>query len=80
MATKTRADYEREWREGVQGGITRVNSRIDEVIALITRLQTAELSDIKAEIAVLKVKSGIWGLIGGAIPAVAALLYVVLHK
>ncbi len=31
------------------------------------------LSEIKAQIATLKVKSGIWGMIGGAIPVAVGL-------
>ncbi len=31
------------------------------------------LSEIKSQIATLKVKAGIWGLIGGAIPVVVGL-------
>jgi len=34
-----------------------------------------ELREISVEIMALRVKSGMWGIIGGALPAVIALLY-----
>lgn len=36
------------------------------------------LTDIKVELGMLKVKAGVWGLVGGAIPAIAAVLLVLL--
>lgn len=38
------------------------------------------LTDIKVEIGMLKVKAGVWGLVGGAIPAIVALLLVVVKN
>lgn len=43
-------------------------------------LQTTELSEIRVEIATLKVKSGVWGAAAGAIPSVLVLLYMILSK
>ena len=36
------------------------------------------LTEIKVEVAMLKVKSGIWGLIGGLIPVAIAIVYILL--
>ena len=43
--------------------------RIDEY----QRRHSRDLTDIKVEIAALKVKAGVWGLIGGLIPIIITL-------
>lgn len=78
MASKTRTDYEKEWRDGVTNGLTRANARIDEVHAQLTELRSSELSLIKSEIAVLKVKAGMWGAAAAAI--VTGVVNWMLHK
>jgi len=39
---------------------------------------TSQLTDIRVDLGQLKVKSGIWGLLGGAIPAISAILFILL--
>lgn len=54
-------------------GIEGVNHKIDD-------LRAADIADVKAQIAVLQFKSGLWGAIAGAIPSALAVLYLVLSK
>jgi hypothetical protein len=44
-----------------------------------TKLQD-QITKVREDIAGLKVKSGIWGLIGGAIPVIATVLIYLLTK
>ena len=39
-----------------------------------------EMRKISGELVALRVKSGMWGIIGGALPAVVALIYFLLSK
>lgn len=81
MTPKTRADYEQEWREGVRSEINRANTRLDEVLRLVSELRSTELSKMKADIAVLKVKAGMWGVVGGTVASglVSLLVKLMLH-
>jgi len=54
-----------------------IHSLEREVSNLRVELVRSEGS-LKAEISALKVKSGIWGAVGAAIPTVAAVLFIVL--
>jgi hypothetical protein len=42
---------------------------------MISVLRSDDLAQMKAEIAVLKFKSGLWGLAAGAVPGAIALIY-----
>ena len=53
--------------ERLGAGIDAVDRKLDTVIS-------TDLSKINVEIAMLKVKAGIWGLMGGMIPAVGLVL------
>jgi len=49
------------------------HKELERIYTSISTLQTS-VNNIQIEIAVLKVKSGIWGAIGGVIPLVAYFL------
>ena len=69
-----------EWsRNIVMEELRRLNSALANIEKSIAGVHK-DMSSINVEIATLKVKSGIWGLLGGAIPVVAALLYYLLTK
>lgn len=69
-----------EWsRNIVMEELRRLNSALANIEKSIAGVHK-DMSSINVEIAMLKVKSGIWGLLGGAIPVVAALLYYLLTK
>ncbi len=36
--------------------------------------------EVKSELASLKTKSGIWGLLGGLVPVIMAMAYMLLHE
>ena len=56
--------------------LTSIESKIDLLRVDFNKFQLKASVDI----AMLKVKSGIWGILGGAIPAGIALLYTLLKK
>ena len=59
-----------EWGKHVLAELERLNKQGEE--------QTRIVMALREDIAGLKVKAGIWGLVGGMLPALAALLYVLL--
>lgn len=69
-----------EYRRLILAEITRLSDGISELKGQISTLSSLELAGIKAEIAVLKFKSGLWGFAAGAIPSALATVYSVLHK
>ena len=54
-------------------GIETVNRKIDD-------LRSADIAEVKAQIAVLQFKSGVWGFLAGAIPSAVAIIYVMVSK
>jgi hypothetical protein len=62
-----------EWSRHVLAELERLNGCYDKM--------NTQLGKIHVEIAMLKVKSGIWGAIGGAIPVIVLIaLYFVFKK
>jgi hypothetical protein len=53
----------------------RMDNRISGVQARINELQTAEIGDLKTEVALLKLKAGVWGAVAGMLPATVLILY-----
>lgn len=74
MAPDAEGDWG-EYRRLILAELTRLSDGISEVKGQISVLSTADIADIKAEIAVLKFKAGVWGLIAGAIPGAIAFIY-----
>jgi len=62
MAAPRNSDTWNEWRNHVLVEIERLHTAQNEM--------KEDLSDIKQEIATLKVKAGVWGAVAGAIPAI----------
>ena len=68
--------------EGLDNKTNRISGGIDEKINILRNEMNNKLDKIKdnyiqklnIEIAMLKVKSGVWGLIGGSIPVILVLL------
>ena len=66
-----------EWRKHVLAELGRNNSTHDDLQKIIVANQTAltgNFQKILTELAVLRVKAGVWGLLGGIIPAIGVLL------
>lgn len=45
----------------------------------LKELRTMDIPTLQVEIAMLKIKAGLWGAAAGAIPSVAALVYIYLQ-
>lgn len=54
--------------------------QVKTTCAACGQVQSRDISELRSEIAILKLKSGLWGLLAGAIPGIVAALYVVLNK
>ncbi len=74
MALESEGDWG-EYRRLILAELTRLSDGISEVKGQIGALHSLELAGIKAEIAVLKFKSGLWGFAAGAVPGAIALIY-----
>lgn len=53
----------------------RMDQRIGGVQARINEIQSAEIGDLKTEVALLKLKAGVWGALAGMLPASVLILY-----
>jgi len=62
-----------EYRIYILKALERYNEDLDDVRNLQTVI-VKDLSDVKAQLAGLKVQSGIWGLIAGSLPVLVAML------
>jgi len=63
-----------EWSKYVLMELKRCNQQIGDLETKIDKLNNEQLSQLKIEIAMLKVKASVWGLMGGAIPAIILLI------
>lgn len=54
--------------------LKRLNHTMRELSDEIQQIHKDEITPIKIEIAQLKIKAGVWGLMGGAIPALIIIL------
>ena len=79
MPTKAQTDWD-EQRALVLAELKRLNQGIEDLKSKLDGLRNSELSELKAEIAVLKFKSGVWGFVAGAIPAMVALAYSIMSR
>jgi hypothetical protein len=58
------------WSKFVLTDLERLRAQIAELDTKFDSLKDDQISKLKIEIAMLKVKSGVWGSIGGLIPVV----------
>lgn len=61
-----------EYKLLVVGELERLSCKLD--------LIQSDVSKLREEFAGLRVKSSVWGLIGGALPGIAIVLYAILSK
>ena len=64
----------------VQAVDEKIDNKIDSLDIKINDIKDNVITPLKVELAMLKVKSGIWGLIGGAIPVILLVLVEILKK
>lgn len=63
-----------EYRRLILSELERISKALGEVDKKVDALRTDDLSSLKVEIAMLKVKSGAWGGLGGLIVVLATVL------
>lgn len=68
------------YRDRVFIEIERIRKDIEKIDAKIDALKDGDISDMKIEIAMLQVKAGVWGLLGGLIPVGVAIIVQLLRK
>jgi hypothetical protein len=61
-----------EYRRLVLGEITRISTALDTMNVKLERFHTDEIAQLKVDIAMLQVKSGVWGAIAGVTVALGA--------
>lgn len=70
--------------ESVVRELAGIRDRIDRMDAKLDRVRTEDLPGIRiyvaGELAALRVKAGLWGAVGAAIPAIVVLVVVLLHR
>ena len=69
-----------QWRAHVLQELKRLSEGISSVDSKIDVMHTNDIGQLKADIAVLQFKSGVWGFLAGAVPAVGVILYEVMKK
>lgn len=62
----------------VQNLDERMDNRIGTVQNRINDIQAADIGELKTEVALLKLKAGVWGALAGMIPAAVLVLYQVM--
>ena len=66
----------REFKDRVLGELTRIGDEVQHLDLKFDKLKDNELMTIRIELASLKVKSGVWGLVGG----ILGILLIILGK
>lgn len=73
-----RSDWEErtwfEYRRLILSELKRISDDISEVNAKIDRLRSDEIGKLKVDVAMLQVKAGMWGALGGLGTALGAYL------
>jgi len=58
--------------------LERHSEQLKEVDDKLNKIRNEDLAGIRSEIAVLKMKAGIWGAAAGLVPGVAVMIFVIL--
>lgn len=69
-----------EYRRLILAELIRLSGEIVSLTMEIKSIHSSDLASLRAEIAVLKFKSGLWGALAGAIPGFIAVAYVLISK
>jgi len=69
-----------EYAKYVLKELERLNKSLDDLEQRLIDIQTKDLAKIRTEIAMLKVKSGLWGAVAGMVPVIIVLLINYLSK
>jgi len=63
-----------EYKRVVVDRLDRLDNSVSALSGKIDYLVSNDLSHLKVEIAVLKIKAGLWGLVGASIPSSIAII------
>jgi hypothetical protein len=69
-----------EYKKLILAELERLSAGIASLNAKIDLMRSDDIAQIKAEVAVLKFKSGLWGAAFGAIPSAIAVIYIFATK
>ena len=69
-----------EWMRHVLSELQRLNTNLTSLDDKLSAIKDDHITPLKVEIAMLQVKSGMWDMIGGAIPVILMVLIEVLKK
>jgi hypothetical protein len=66
-----------EYRKLILAEIERLSAAVNDVNRKLDAFRADDISGLKVDLAMLKVKAGVWGALGGLLSAIgAALIYV----
>lgn len=64
-----------EYRKLILAELERLNRVISALDSKLEAFRNDDISSLKVEVAMLKVKAGLWGALAGLVPAIGAILY-----
>jgi hypothetical protein len=83
MPVRGQGDWE-EYRKLILAELQRLHGGVEEVKATLGEMRSSEISRLNARIAVMesevKIRGGIWGLIGAAVPTTVAVMWILVNK
>ena len=68
-----------EYRRLILAELERLNTLISDTGRKIEETRSTDIAQLRIEIAMLKVKSGMWGALGGLVTGLTALIMIVLR-
>lgn len=80
MASRPQQGDWSELRALILAELQRLNAGIEAIKVDMKVLHGTDIAKLTADIAVLKFKSGVWGLVAGLIPSAIAVVYVIFRK
>jgi hypothetical protein len=69
-----------EYSKLILAELERMSMEIARLNAKLDAFRSDDIANVKVELAMLKVKAGMWGAVAGAIPTIAALLFWLMSK
>jgi hypothetical protein len=83
MAVKGQGDWG-EYRTLILAELQRLHGGVEEVKVTLNEMRSSEIARLNARIAVMesevKIRGGIWGLIGAAVPTTVAVIWILVNK
>jgi hypothetical protein len=69
-----------EYKRLILQELERLAKRIEDLDSKIDRFRGDDIASLKVEVAMLKVKAGMWGALAGAVPAAIAIIWGLVSK